>query len=412
MSLPAYLPFHRPDLGEEEIAAVVDCLRSGWLTTGPQCQAFEAEFASLVGCRHAVAVSSCTAALHLALEALGIGPGDAVLVPTLTFTATAEVVQYLGARPVLVDVDPTTLNLDPADAEARLSECEGKARAIIPVHFGGLPCDMEALASLARRYHLSVVEDAAHALPAEHRGRSVGSLGDVAAFSFYATKNITTGEGGMLTTDDEAVAQRARCMSLHGISRDAWKRYSASGSWRYEVIAAGYKYNLTDIAASLGRVQLRRCTEMRDRRAEIAQEYSRRLLEWECFRLPHGGGAAVRHAWHLYPLRLRPECWTIDRAEFIEELKAAGIGASVHFIPLHHHPHYRETFGYRTGDFPVADSVYPELVSLPLFSAMTDAEVERVCDTVEALCRRYTRRPHFASRGLTTASRLTPSHSE
>jgi perosamine synthetase len=342
-----------------------------------------------VGAEHAVAVSSCTAALHLALEALGVGPGDAVLVPTLTFTATAEVVQYLGARPVLVDTDPTTLNLDVEDAERRLRECRQRVRAVIPVHFAGLPCDMDAISELARRYDLAVVEDAAHALPADYRGRRVGALGNAAAFSFYATKNITTGEGGMITTDNAGLAERMRCMSLHGISKDAWKRYTAAGSWQYEVIDAGFKYNLTDIAAALGSVQLRRCSEMAARRAAIAAEYTRSFAETACLRTPYTGGPDVRHAWHLYPLRLRLDRLGIDRARFIEELKAVGVAASVHFIPLHLHPHYRRTFDYTPEHLPAASSVYPELVSLPLYSAMSDSDVGRVCDAVLGICARY-----------------------
>lgn len=389
MTPPEFVPFHRPDLGEPEIAAVVECLRSGWLTTGPRCREFEDRFAAYLGVRHAVAVNSCTAGLHLALEALGIGPGDAVLVPTLTFTATAEVVQYLGARPVLVDVDPATLNIDVADAERRLLASPDPVRAIIPVHFGGLPCDMDAVWRLAQRYALDVVEDAAHALPASYRGRSVGTLGSAAAFSFYATKNITTGEGGMVTTDDPALAERARCMSLHGISRDAWKRYTAEGSWYYEVIAAGYKYNLTDIAAALGLVQLGRCDEMRHRRAAIASEYSRAFAGTEALHTPYAGSSEVQHSWHLYPLRLRLDRLRVQRAQVIDELRNLGVGASVHFIPLHLQPHYRDRFGYVPRDLPVAAGLYPELVSLPLFSAMTPSEVERVIAAVLTVCRRH-----------------------
>ncbi len=391
MNPPDFLPFHRPDLGEAEIEAVVACLRSGWLTTGPRCRAFEEQFAEYIGARHAVAVNSCTAGLHLALEALGIGPDDAVLVPTMTFTATAEIVQYLGAQPVLVDCDPVTLNLDVDDARRRLETCERRVKAIIPVHFAGLPCPMDRVEGLAERYGLAVVEDAAHALPAEYMGRRVGTFGQVSAFSFYATKNITTGEGGMVTTNDAALADRMKCMSLHGISRDAWKRYSASGSWYYEVIEAGFKYNLTDIAASLGMVQLDRCDAMWARRAAIAAEYTRRFEGEEALRTPSTGGPGVRHGWHLYTLRLQLDRLSIDRAQFIDALREEGIGASVHFIPLHLHPHYRKKFGCRPEEFPVATAAYPELLSLPLYSAMTDAEVERVCDTVLSLCRRHAR---------------------
>lgn len=389
MKAPEYLPFHRPELGEAEIAAVVECLRSGWLTTGPRCREFEQRFAAYVGAKHAVAVNSCTAGLHLALEALGVGPGDGVLVPTMTFTATAEVVQYLGATPVLVDIDPQTLNIDVQDAERRLQAFPGRVRAIIPVHFAGLPCDMHAIRSLALRYGLNVVEDAAHALPADYFGERVGTLGDVASFSFYATKNITTGEGGMITTEDPDLAARMRCMSLHGISRDAWKRYTAEGSWYYEVVAAGFKYNMTDIAAALGLAQLERCDAMRARRAAIAAEYSRNFAPISSLTVPLAEPAGLGHAWHLYPLRLRLDQLEIDRARFIEELRELGIGTSVHFIPLHLHPHYHDRFGYQPGDLPVASEIYPQLVSLPLYSAMSDLEVERVISAVAGLCQRH-----------------------
>lgn len=407
MSELNYLPFHRPDLGEAEIEAVVACLRSGWITTGPRCRAFEEQFAEYIGVKHAVAVNSCTAGLHLALEALGIGPGDAVLVPTVTFTATAEVVQYLGARPVLVDCDPVTLNIDVDDARKRLENCGERVRAMIPVHFAGLPCAMNRVEGLADRFGIDVIEDAAHALPTGYNGRKVGTFGKASAFSFYATKNITTGEGGMVTTNDSAMADRMKCMSLHGISRDAWKRYSASGSWYYEVIEAGFKYNLTDIAASLGMVQLDRCESMWARRAAIAAEYTRRFEGEASLRTPCMGGPGVQHAWHLYTLRLRLDQWSIDRAQLIEELKAEGIGASVHFIPLHLHPHYRKKFGYRPEDFPVSTAIYPELVSLPLFSSMTDEEVDRVCDTVLELCRRHAgRRVYAMSKSLAESEAL------
>jgi perosamine synthetase len=392
---PPPLPFSVPWIGEEEIAAVVDCLRSGWLTTGPRVRQFETAFAETLGCRHAVAVNSCTAALHLALEALGVGPGDEVLVPTMTFAATAEVVHYLGARPVLLDCSPETLNLsvdglaeflehqcEPGPDGARDRGTGARVRALIPVHYAGLPCAMGPICALAERHGVAVVEDAAHALPAHVGGRPVGTLGAAGAFSFYATKNITTGEGGMLTTESDALAERARMMSLHGISRDAWLRYTARGSWHYDILEPGYKYNMTDIAAALGLQQLRRANELWERRADYARLYTEAFRQLREVESPAEATAADQHAWHLYVLRLNPERLRIDRASFIEELRARGIGASVHFIPLHLHPYYRERYGYRPPDFPVAAAVYERILSLPLYARMTPEDVRRVIDAV------------------------------
>lgn len=401
--LHEFLPFAVPDLGEEEIAAVVRVLRSAWITTGPEVHAFEREFEAALGVRHAVAVNSCTAALHLALDAHRVCPGDEVLTSTVTFTATAEVAEYLGARTRFVDVEPAHLNLDPA-AVRRLLEREyvrrdgawrhrisgGRLRALVPVHYGGHPCDMPALQAMAAEYDLVVVDDAAHALPAAIGGREVGTMGCTTAFSFYATKTLTTGEGGMLTTDDPDIAARARLMALHGISRDAWKRYAADGSWSYEVVEAGYKYNLTDLAAALGRVQLRRLHAMRARRAEIAVRYR---AAFEGSRVVEAPGVAhgVEHAWHLYPVRLRLDRLSIDRARFIQELRERRIGASVHFIPLHRQPFYARRYGYNPADFPVAEAIYPRLVSLPIYSGMTDASVARVIAAVEEIGHRFRR---------------------
>jgi dTDP-4-amino-4,6-dideoxygalactose transaminase len=389
------LPFSLPWIGEEEIAAVVDCLRSGWITTGPRVKQFEAAFAERLGCRHAVAVNSCTAALHLAVEALGVGPGDEVLVPTLTFAATAAVVRYLGARPVLLDCHPETLNLDvdrliafleeycvPGDEGAWNRRTGARVRAVIPVHYAGLPCAMEPLLAVAHRYGLAVVEDAAHALPAHVGGRPVGTLGTAAAFSFYATKNITTGEGGMLTTDDAALADRARMMSLHGISRDAWQRYTARGSWYYEILEPGYKYNMTDIAAALGLQQLRRVHDFWEIRNGYAARYTEVFRTLPELQTPPEAPVGDQHAWHLYVLRLNRERLCLDRAAFIDELRARGIGASVHFIPLHLHPYYRETYGCQTADCPVASAVYERILSLPLYARMTPADAQRVIDAV------------------------------
>lgn len=392
-----------PDISDDEIAAVTSVLRSGWITTGPEVQSFEREFAEAVGVPYAVAVNSCTAALHLILEALGVGEGDEILTSTITFTATAEVVEYLGGRTRFVDVDPVTLDLTPEGVRAAIvrdyvrrddgwyaRDTGGRLRGILPVHYAGQMCDMVGMQVVAEEFGLFLVDDAAHAFPAARDGASVGTIGNATAFSFYATKTITTGEGGMITTTDPTLAQRARMMALHGISRDAWKRYTAEGSWHYDVVEAGYKYNLTDIAAALGRVQLRRATAMASRRTEIADRYAQSLgchPAVECpVALP-----GVRHAWHLYPIRLRLEALTIDRARFIEELRAWKIGASVHFIPLHRQPFYAGRYGYRPDDFPVAERTYPRLVSLPIYSTMTDEDVVDVVHAVSEITTMYRR---------------------
>ena len=373
-----FLAFHRPDVGDEEITEVVDVLRSGWLTTGPKVREFEQEFAAMVGAQHAVAVNSCTAALHLALEAIGLREGDEVLVPTMTFAATAEVVTYFKARPVLIDCTQDTLNLDPERIEAAITE---KTKAIIPVHFAGHPCEMEQIQSMARAHGLHVIEDAAHALPARYQGKILGGIGDCTCFSFYATKNITTGEGGMVTTDNAEWAARIRMMSLHGLSRDAWNRYSAEGSWYYEILSPGFKYNLTDLAAALGLAQLKKCDRFwktRERYASLYDEGFRDLPEIIC---PQAA-SHVQHAWHLYVIQLKLDRLRISRNEFIHRLQEAGIGCSVHFIPLHLHPYYRDKLGYRPNDLPVANMVFQRVLSLPLYSKMTEADIYRVIDSV------------------------------
>ena len=399
-----FIPFAAPDIGEAEIDAVVEALRSGWLTTGPAAAAFEREFAAyLLGMGpgtgigtapvtvpgtgaavHAVALNSATAGLHLALEASGIGPGDEVIVPTWTFTATAEVVRYLGADPIIVDVDPDTLNLDLDGARAAIT---ARTRAIIPVHFGGLPLDRTALGVLADAHELAVIEDAAHCFPAMSAGVPVG-LGDSAAvvFSFYATKTMTSGEGGMVVTADPALAQRVKTMRLHGISRDVFDRYSAPGaSWAYEVVAPGYKYNLTDPAAAMGRVQLARAAQMRDRRAAIAQRYDAALADLPVRRPAGADSAGTTHAWHLYVLRLEVDA-PMSRDAFIAAMAAEyGIGCSVHFIPLHRHPYWRDRYALARERFPQAEAAFAGAVSLPLSSALTDAQVDRVIAATRGL---------------------------
>ncbi|KAA1425341.1 DegT/DnrJ/EryC1/StrS family aminotransferase [Mumia zhuanghuii] len=375
------VPFARPDITEREIEAVVRTLRGGWVTTGPAVAEFEEEFAAFVGGEvYSVAVSSATAGLHLALEACGIGPGDEVIVPTWTFTATAEVVRYLGAVPVLVDVDPLTLNLDLAAVEGALSP---RTRAVVVVHFGGLAADTAGVADLVRGRGIRVVEDAAHALPTHGHGELVGAArhSDAAVFSFYATKPVTAGEGGMLTTRDPAIAERARVMRLHGIDRDAFDRYRTDvAGWEYDVVAPGFKYNLPDPAAAIGRVQLARAHAMRDRRQRVADWY---LREWADLplELPAPAEVGDLHAWHLFPVRLN-ETAAVDRDGFIDALAARGVGTSVHFIPLHRLTYWRTSLGLAVAQFPVAEDAFSRVVSVPLYSAMSDVEVERVDSVV------------------------------
>jgi len=334
-----------------------------------------------------VAVNSGTAALHLALAAIGLKPGDEVIVPAMTFTATAEVVVYFRARPVLVDCRPDTFNLDERALEERIT---ARTKAIIPVHMAGQPCEMGAILSVAQRHGLKVIEDAAHALLAKYDGKTIGTMGDITAFSFYATKTITTGEGGMATTDNQDYAERMRMLSLHGISKDAWKRYTAEGSWYYEVLEPGYKYNMTDIAAAMGIHQLRRVDAFRQRRSEIAERYTQAFRDMEAILpsvvLPH-----VQHAWHLYIILLNLEALTIDRARFIEELKQRNIGTSVHFIPLHLHPFYRDTFDYHRGDFPNAEWVYERCISLPVYPGMSDQDMSDVITAVQDVAKKHRR---------------------
>ena len=375
---PRYLPFSEPWIGEEEIEAAVECLRSGWLTSGPKVAELETAFAGYVGAPHALAVNSCTSALHLALEAVGVKAGDEVITSPITFAATAAVIEHLGAKPVLVDVEPDTLNLDASLLPAAITP---RTKALLPVHFAGQPCDMGQVMEVAHAHGLAVVEDAAHALPAAYEGRRVGTIGDITCFSFYVTKTITTGEGGMATTADPDLAERMRVMRLHGMSKDAWKRYTREGSWFYEITAPGFKYNLPDLLAAIGLPQLARSDAFLARREAIVRAYDKAFAG-----LPGVQTPALKpgreHAWHLYVIQIDPESAGIDRDAMIRELAARGIGTSVHFIPLHLHPYYRDKYDYRPDDFPRAHAAFRRLVSLPLFAKMTDAEVERVTTAV------------------------------
>ena len=382
----AYLPFALPDLDGTEIARIQQVLESGWLTTGPETRQFESAFARYVGAGHAVAVNSCTAAMHLALEAVGLRAGDEVITTPYTFAATAEVVRYFGARPVFVDIDPASLNIRPDLVAQAITE---RTRAIIPVHIAGLPADMDGILAAARPRHVPVIEDAAHAFPARYKGRLIGSIGDITCFSFYATKTITTGEGGMICTNNAAWAERCRIMSLHGISKDAWKRYTAEGSWYYEIVAAGYTYNMTDVAAAMGLAQLAKAERMWRRRQEIARRYSAAFGARPELQTPPAP-TDCEHAWHLYVLRLNPGALQIDRAQFVEELKGRNIGSSVHFIPLHLHPYYRDTYGYRPEELPAAFNEYRRALSLPIYSKMSDQDVDDVIAAVLDIVQIYT----------------------
>lgn len=401
-----FLHFARPSIGEEEIASVVDTIRSGWLTTGPKTMEFEKAFAAAVGARHAMAVNSATAGLHLALEAAGIGQDDLVLTSTWTFTATAEVARYLGAHPVLVDVEPRTLNLDVTALERRIVELRrehgARVRAIVPVHFAGQSCDMEAILGLARTHGLRVIEDAAHAFPttvrsssvvdAEYRSRSIGTVGDASVFSFYATKTIATGEGGMVTTENDELAARVRLMRLHGISRDVWNRYTSKApAWYYEVVAPGFKYNLTDVASALGLVQLAKAECFRQHREAIANSFDAAFGGHPAFEIPSKLHAEDTHSWHLYVLRLNLERLSIDREQFINEMSLRGIGCSVHFIPLHLHPYWRERYSLTPDMFPVASREFERVVSLPIYPDMDDVMVARVIEAALNIADTYGR---------------------
>jgi len=372
-----FLEFSPPCLGEEETAEVVAALQSGWITTGPRVRQFEEEFAVAVGSEAALAVSSATDAMHVGLATMGVDSGDEVITTPMTFSSTVHVIEQVGAEPVLVDVDPRTLCIDPE----RVAEAIGpRTRAILPVHLYGHPCEMNRILALAEEHDLEVLEDAAHALPARHQGRTVGSIGDLTAFSFYSTKNITTGEGGMLTGSAELI-DRARPWALHGMTRDSLTRYEADGSWYYEVVLPGFKCNMTDIQAALGLVQLRKLPVFQERRREVVRRYSKAFAEIPELEIPVEL-EGVESAWHIYAIRLRLERLQIDRAEFIAELSRHQIGSSVHFIPVHVHPYYRDKFGFRPENFPVAWESYQRLVSLPLHPALSDRDVEDVVEAV------------------------------
>lgn len=382
-----FLPFSPPWIGQEEIDEVADTLRSGWLSTGPKTRLFEQRFAARLNSPAALALNSCTAGLHTALATLGIGPGDEVITTPITFAATVNVIEHVGARPVLADVEPDTLNIDPRRIEAALTP---RTKAVIPVHFTGHPVEMEAVTALTEPRGVAVIEDAAHALPAKYRGRWIGESKRPVAFSFYATKNLTTGEGGMLTGDPDFLAE-ARIVALHGMSREAWRRYEAGGTWKYDIVRPGFKYNMSDIQSGLGLRQLEKLEAIQRRRRQIVAAYHAAFASSPALETPVERDG-VEHAWHLYVLRIRPERLTIDRDQFVEEMKARKIGTSVHFIPIHFHSYYRNKYGWKAEDFPVAAGNYERSLSLPLNPVMTDGDVADVIEAVLDVCRAFGRR--------------------
>ncbi len=383
----SFLPLALPWIGEREQELVRETLASGWITTGPRAQELGRRVAEMVGARHGIAVNSATGALHLSLAALGVGRGDEVITTTYTFVACVNVIEHVGAKPVLVDIEADTLCIDPALIERAITP---RTKAIIPVDYAGHPCDIDAINAIAKPRGIAVVQDAAHALGAAWRGKPVGSQATVTAFSFYATKNLTTGEGGAAVTSDDELAERIELLSLHGMNRDAWKRYSDTGSWYYEVTAPGHKYNLSDVLAAIGVGQLERFEAFQQRRREIVARYEAGLAGVPEIRRPSVREGAT-HAWHLYPIALELERLTCDRARFIRELRAENIGTSVHFIPIHLHPHFVRTLAYPAGTFPVADDAYQRAITLPLFPRMSDRDVDDVIEAVAKIAAHFRR---------------------
>lgn len=380
-----FLPFSLPLIEQEEIDQVVDTLKSGWVTTGPKVKKFEQDFKDFGKAKFSLALGSCTAALHLALVALDIKENDEVITSPFTFVSTANVIVHQKAKPVFVDIDKDTYNIDAKKIEAAITD---KTKAILPVHYAGHPCDMDEIMEIAKKHNLKVIEDAAHAVGAEYKGKRIGSIGDATCFSFYANKVMTTGEGGMLNTNDENIFNKASLYSLHGMDRDAWKRYSATGSWFYEVKAPGYKYNMTDIQASIGLEQLKKIDKLIESRGKIVKFYDASFKDMPEIIIPTAK-EYVKHTRYIYPIRVKTDMLKIDRAQFIKALAAENIGTSVHFIPVHLHPFYRQKYGYKEGDFPIAENVYKELISIPLFPAMTEQDAQDVVDAIKKIIEFY-----------------------
>jgi dTDP-4-amino-4,6-dideoxygalactose transaminase len=376
-----FLPYNLPSIGDEEIREVTDALQSGWITTGPRVKKFEESFQKLTGAAYACAADSCTAGMHMALIALGVGPGDEVIVPDMTFCATANVVFHVGAMPVIVDVLRDTYHIDPEAIERAITR---KTKAIMPVHYGGQICDMDRILDIAQRHHLKVLEDSAHTIDVQYKGRKVGTIGDVTVFSFYATKNITTAEGGMVTTNNGDLAEKIRILTLHGISKDAWKRYTAEGTWYYEVVEEGFKYNMSDIAGALGIRQLERLPAFMKRRRRLAEYFNRELAPIPGISVPKEL-PYNKHGWHLYVIEIEEEKAGISRNDFITKMKEMNIGTSVHFIPLHRHPLYRKRLGVNDSQYPTSSEIFNHIVSLPLYPKMTDDDAKDVFHAVRSI---------------------------
>ena len=384
-----FIPFSRPWIDETEIEAVSEVLASKWISTGARVREFERAFAELLGVKHAIAVSSCTAALHLSLVVTGIGIDDEVITTPYTFTATAEAIRYVGAKPVFVDINPVTLNIDVNRIEKAITP---KTKALMPVHIAGLPCEMETLHHICQKHNLLLIDDAAHAIPAEYKGRSIGTLGDLTAFSFYANKNITTAEGGMITTNSDAYAEHLRTMRLHGIDKDAWSRQSKRNMWRYDITTEGYKYNMTDIQAAMGLCQLMKINKIHERRQNIIHKYNEELSKIPQINVPADADEMSKHAWHLYIIQLND----VDRDQFVETLRNKNIECSVHYVPLHLFQYYQKQYGYSEGDFPCAEQVFEKVVSLPLHPALTESDVHVVIDTIKRILTRTYAFPSLA----------------
>lgn len=382
-----FIQFHRPLIGQEEIDEMTETLKSGWLSMGPKTLKFEQDFRDYIGSEYTVSVNSWTAAGHLTLEAIGLQKDDEVIVPTMTFPATAEIVYYFGAKPVFVDVEPNTLNIS---IEGILKAITPKTKAIIPVHYGGQPADMDEILEIAGKYNLKIIEDAAHALPAIYKGKKVGSISDITCFSFYATKTLSTGEGGMICSNNEELAERTRLMRMHGMSRDAWKRYSDACSWYYEIIGPGYKYNFTDLQASLGLAQLKKVDSMWARRKEIAALYTEGFKHND-FLIKPFIKSDRETAWHLYQIQLKLEMLTVSRDQFINELKDLGVGTGVHFMPVHQHKFYRDSLNLSNEDYPISNDAFTRLISLPIYPGLKDTQVLRVIEAVNFLTKKFSR---------------------
>lgn len=384
-ALKKFIPYGLHDIGPREIRRVVSTLRTDLITTGPRVAEFEEKFSKFIGCKHAVALNSCTAALHVSLAAAGIGPGDEVITCPLTFVGAVNAIEYVGAKPVMADVRKDTYTIDPEKIERKITP---KTKAIMPMHYAGQPADMDRISAIAKKNKLIVIEDAAHAVSAKYKGKNVGTMSLATCFSFHPVKNMTTCEGGMITTASEKFAQRAKRLRLFGISKDFWKRFSSGGSWYYEMTELGFKYNMTDLQASLGIVQLERLKEFQKKREEYARIYTKAFEDVPEIVTPHVE-ANVKHAWHIYTILVRPELLKIDRNKFIDALKAENVGTSVHYIPVHYHPYYARKYGFKKGDFPNAEYVYERTITLPLFPKMTEADVRRVIFAVKKIVGHY-----------------------